>query len=145
MFVDELTDELLDAVTDLTGSAPGPLDAIGVWQMGGNIGHGPDAAFAWDDEAYMITIEANWEHHENADEFAWAREAERVLRDLGGVGSYAGFTGFEEQEWEDWSTQVYGDSIERLARIKAEYDPENVLTHNVTVQPATPTNSGVDG
>ncbi|UIP01319.1 FAD-binding oxidoreductase [Halobaculum sp. CBA1158] len=139
VFLDELTDEAHDIILEQMDEAPTPMDAIGIWSMGGNIGHGPDAAYAWADKQYMITIEGNWEETANSPNLEWARETEQLLRDLddaGAEGAYAGFTGVEEQEWEDWSEQVYGDNYDRLAEVKAEYDPDNVFSLNVNIDPA---------
>lgn len=139
VFVDDLTDEIHDIIAEQTKAAPGDLDAIGVWPLGGNVGHGGDAAFPWDDKQYMITVEANWEHYDNESEFEWVRDVERQLRDAGGEGSYSGFTGVEEQEWEDWGTQVYAENYDRLAKVKAQYDPSNVFQHNVNIKPTDTT------
>jgi len=136
IFVDELTDEIHDIIAEQTETAPGALDAIGVWPLGGDIGHGADAAFPWDDKQYMITVEANWEHYDNESEFEWVRAVERQLRDAGGEGAYAGFTGVEEQEWEDWADQVYSENYDRLTEIKAQYDPSNEFRHNVNIEAA---------
>lgn len=135
VFVDELTDEITDIVLEETAAAPTPMSAIGVWSLGGNVGHGPDAAYAWDDKEYMITIEGNWEAFENRPTLDWAADVERALRREGATGAYSGFTGVEERNWEDWTEQVYGDSYDRLAEVKATYDPENVFSRNVTVDP----------
>jgi len=135
VFADELTDEMLDIVREGTEAAPTPMSAIGIWPMGGNVGSGPDAAYAWDDKRYMITVEGNWEAFENRPTLDWAADVERQLRRAGAEGAYAGFTGVEERSWEDWTEQVYGDAYDRLAEIKAEYDPENVFSRNVNVDP----------
>lgn len=136
VFVDELTDKIHDVILDRKAAAPGPMDAIDIWSMGGQVGHAGDIAYNWADKRYLIVAEANWEDHDTAAELEWVRETENRLRKAGGVGSYAGFTGVEEQEWEDWGDQVYGDNYDRLAEVKATYDPENVFRHNVTVYPA---------
>jgi len=135
VFFDELTDDVHDVITEQMEAAPTTMDAIGVWPLGGNIGHGPDAAYPWDDKQYMVTIEGNWEELATAPNLEWARETERKLRSVGGEGAYAGFTGVEEQDWEDWSEQVYGPSYDRLAAVKNRYDPENVFQQNVNIDP----------
>ncbi len=135
VFVDELTDDVHDIILEQTEAAPAPMAAIAVWPLGGNIGHGPDAAYAWDEKQYMLTIEGNWEEFQNQPTLDWAAETERLLRDAGGEGAYAGFTGVEQREWEDWTEQVYGDSYERLTEAKAAYDPENVFSQNINIEP----------
>ncbi|MDY6818802.1 MAG: FAD-binding oxidoreductase [Halobacteriales archaeon] len=136
VFVDELTDEIHNVILEQKEAAPGPMDAIDIWAMGGNIGHGGDAAFNWADKRYLIVAEANWEEFNTQSELEWVRTTERRLRQAGGVGSYAGFTGVEEQEWENWANQVYGTNYDRLSEIKRQYDPDNVFNRNVTILPA---------
>ncbi|NHX35743.1 MULTISPECIES: FAD-binding oxidoreductase [Halolamina] len=135
VFVDEFGPEIREIVREQTEAAPAPMAAIGVWPLGGNIGDGSEAAYPWNDKQYMITVEGNWEAFENRPVLDWAAETDRLLREAGGEGAYAGFTGVEERDWEDWAQQVYGDSYDRLATVKAEYDPENVFSQNVTIDP----------
>jgi len=135
VFLDELSEDIYQIFREQTEAAPGSMDAMAIWSMGGNVGHGEPAAFAWDDKQYMMTIEANWEHYENNREFEWARKTERMLRDAGGEGAYMGFTGIEEQDWEDWAEQVYAENYDRLAEVKAEYDPLNTFQQNVNINP----------
>ena len=61
VFVDGTIDEIHDIVFEQKEADPTSMAAIGVWPLGGNVGHGPDAAFAWDDKGYMITVEGNRE------------------------------------------------------------------------------------
>ncbi len=136
VFVDEMTDEIHDIIFERKGEAPTPMAAIGVWPLGGNVGHGPEAAFAWDDKQYIITIEGNWEDYENQPTLDWAAETEHQLRRAGAEGGYAGFNGVDERDWEDWSKQVYGDNYGRLAAVKSEYDPDNVFSRNVNIDPS---------
>lgn len=136
VFLPALTDEFLDVIVEQGEAAPSPLSVVTAWALGGNVGHGPDSAFNWADQAYMVTIEANWEDYETPANLEWARETERQLREAGAVGRYAGFTGLEEQPGEDWAAEVYGDGLERLRAVKAAYDPENVFRLNVNVEPA---------
>ena len=74
------------------------------------------------------------EDHDSAANLEWARETERRLRGAGGSGADAGEAGVEEQARED-SEQVYADNYDRLAAIEQEYDSENVLRHDVDVDP----------
>jgi FAD/FMN-containing dehydrogenase len=135
VFVDDLSDDIHNIVVEQTEAAPTPMSAVGIWPLGGNIGHGGDYAYPWEDKQYMITIEGNWEDYQNEPTLDWAAKTEQKIRDAGGEGAYAGFTGVEERSWEDWAEQVYGDSYDRLAEIKADYDPDNVFSQNVNIDP----------
>jgi FAD/FMN-containing dehydrogenase len=135
-FVDDLTDDLHDLLVERTAAAPGPMDGVGLWPLGGAVGDGPDAAVPWADHGHVVVVEAAWESHDSPAHLSWARETERELRDFGAEGGYLGYLGVERQDWENWSEQAYGDSRDRLRQVKAEYDPENVFDAGVTVSPA---------
>jgi FAD/FMN-containing dehydrogenase len=136
VFVDELTDDLHEFVLDRTEAAPGPMDGVGIWPMGGAVGSGNPSAFAWSEKSHLVVVEAAWESHDSPAHMEWARETERRLRNAGGEGAYVGYVGVEEQAWEEWETTAYGDELDRLRSVKATYDPENVFAYNVNVTPA---------
>lgn len=133
VFIDELTDDIHEFILNRTGAAPGPMDGVGIWPMGGAIGSDDSSAFAWSDKAHLIVIEAAWESHDNRAHIEWATETERRLRDRGGEGAYPGYVGVEEADWENWSEKAYGDNLDRLRKIKREFDPENVFDHSVPI------------
>jgi|APHM01.1.fsa_nt_gi FAD/FMN-containing dehydrogenases len=137
VYVDELTDELGETLTDRVEDAPGPLDGVGIWPLGGAVGDSPSSAFAWDDRSHLLVVEAAWESHDTPAHLRWARDTERAIRELGGEGAYAGYLGVEEQPWEDWASQAFGDNRDRLRTVKARYDPENVFGGSLSVAPAT--------
>jgi FAD/FMN-containing dehydrogenase len=136
VFVDALTDDLHDLVRERTAAAPGSMDGVGIWPMGGAVADGPETAYAWREKPYLVVVEAAWESHDSPAHLEWARTTERRLRDHGGEGAYTGYVGVEEQAWEDWSRQAFGDNYERLRAIKREHDPENVFDGHVTVAPS---------
>jgi len=136
VFVDDLTEEVRELIVDRTEAAPGAMDGVGVWPMGGAVGSGADAAFAWPDERFLIVIEAAWEDTNTPAHVEWAQETDRLFREAGGEGAYAGYAGVEEADWEEWPRKVYGDSYDRLRSVKADYDPDNVFSHNINVEPA---------
>jgi FAD/FMN-containing dehydrogenase len=136
MFVEELTDELHDLLLERTAAAPGPMDGVGLWPMGGAVGSGPESAFAWADKPNMVVVEAAWESHDSPAHIEWARETERQVRALGGEGAYTGYVGVEQGSDEDWPSTAYGDGLGRLRALKRRYDPDGVLSHSVAVEPA---------
>jgi FAD/FMN-containing dehydrogenase len=135
-YVDDLTDDLHEFLLDRTAAAPGPMDGVGIWPMGGAVGGGEPSAFAWADKAHLVVIEAAWESHDSPAHVEWARETERRLRERGAEGAYPGYVGVEEADWEDWRRQAFGDSLDRLRRVKRDVDPENVFDEGLTVSPA---------
>jgi len=130
-FVETLTDGLQTFIRDRVEAAPGPMDGIGIWQMGGAIGSGPSSAYPWTEKPYLVVIEGAWESHDSPAHLTWARETEHELRERGAEGAYAGYLGIEEQSWENWAEQAYGEHNDRLRTLKQDYDPEGLLDQKV--------------
>jgi FAD/FMN-containing dehydrogenase len=113
--------------------------AMGVLQMralGGAMARVPaDAtAFAHRDKPIMANVASIAESLDQLpDREAWVAEASASL-DHGGEAAYVGFLG---DEGEQRVRAAYpGATWERLARIKAEYDPDNVFRLNQNIPPA---------
>ncbi len=64
---------------------------------------------------------------------AWARNYWDALHPYGAGGAYVNF--MMEDEGEDRIRATYGDNYERLARIKATYDPDNFFRVNQNIRP----------
>jgi len=137
VFLDELTDEHLELVRTATDDAPSPLDGIGLWPMGGAIGDSDhDTAAPWTDKEYLLIIEGQWVDSETTDQnLEWVRRREREVREIGGEYAYPGYVGYEQQDDEDWAKLVYGENYDRLAELKALYDPDNRFRTNINVAP----------
>lgn len=137
----ELTGLSEDAIRALMASAdaaPSGLSTIDVWFQGGAM-----AAVAADATVYgdrsapiLIGVEANWQDAERDDaNIAWARACVEGLRPFSTGGTYLNFPGFLEER--DAQVQAaYGTNLQRLARLKRTYDPENVFRVNHNVAPA---------
>jgi FAD/FMN-containing dehydrogenase len=65
---------------------------------------------------------------------AWARNYWEALHPYGAGGAYVNF--MMEGEGEDRIRGTYRDNYERLAQIKAKYDPENFFRVNQNIRPA---------
>lgn len=137
VFVDDLSDPVIDRIIDHADDAPSPLSGVGIWHLGGAIDDvDSDAtAFPWRGKEYMLTVEANWEDGDDEANIEWAQTGDAAFRELGGEGAYGGFTGVSDQSDEDTVERVYGENAERLSEAKALYDPGNTLNRNVNVGP----------
>jgi FAD/FMN-containing dehydrogenase len=70
----------------------------------------------------------------NADHVtAWARNYWEALHPHGAGGAYVNF--MMENEGEDRIRDSYGENYDRLAKIKAKYDPENFFRVNQNIRP----------
>ena len=135
VYVDELTDELVEKVLDHADRCPSKLTTIDVWQGGGAITDtGEDeAAFPYRDAPFGLNYEANWDDpRETTANVEWVRDCVTDVRELDVVrGQYVNFAGLGE----DAAAVAYGDSYDRLARVKERYDPENVFRGHQNVRP----------
>jgi hypothetical protein len=139
LYADELSDDLLDRVAVNAGERPPGESAIEVWHLGGAVSDvAPDeTAYAHRDAEFLVDVGACWRDpaHDQA-HLSWAESSWRDLRESPATreGFYPGFPGFVSGE--ERSRMAYGDNLARLAALKAEYDPENLLRSNLNVEPA---------
>ena len=137
--LDELSDDAIGVVAEHLPRKSSPLSYVPVFVLGGAYGQvGEDAtAFSGSRAAlFVFNIAAIAPTPEllEADR-AWVRSFWEALRPYAsGSGSYVNFmTEFEE----DRVRASYGAAkYERLAQIKAAYDPDNVFHWNVNIKPA---------
>ncbi|WP_255171030.1 FAD-binding oxidoreductase [Natrononativus amylolyticus] len=137
IYLDELTDEVIELMVRVNESAPSALSTVDLWHLGGAVGEVPrdETAFWHRDKPYMLTFEANWESpNEDEANVAWAREGIAQAQALSvASGRYGNFPGMNE----DPAKLLYGGNYDRLAEIKSAYDPENVFAGSVDPRPRT--------
>ncbi|WP_410767008.1 FAD-binding oxidoreductase [Haloferax sp. DFSO60] len=135
-YVEGLSDDIIDLIERYGYDSPSSLSTVDIWHLGGAISDvAPDETAFWHRKSrYMITFEANWEDPAMDDEnVAWVRDGIAELRGMAGTsGAYGNFPGFGE----DPSQTMFGSNYDRLAEIKAKYDPENLFNLNQNVLPA---------
>jgi FAD/FMN-containing dehydrogenase len=77
---------------------------------------------------------AVWEGEENDEaNIRWAREYSADMKRFATGGIYLNFIGDEGQ---DRVRAAYGTNYDRMARIKGQYDPDNIFRGNQNIQPA---------
>lgn len=127
-FVKELNDEILTAITDQSDRM------FQVRSLGGamaQVDHNATAFGFRDSEAIIVSptfVADNLDFDDIAEQQApWQKIA------LFSQGSYSGFLTDEAAP----ISSIYDkEHLEKLARIKAQYDPENIFSSNYNVQPA---------
>jgi FAD/FMN-containing dehydrogenase len=86
------------------------------------------------DAAAVLNIGASWERAEDDDaNIEWARAAWRASRRFSTGGVYVNF--LTEDEGEDRIRAAYGANLDRLAQVKAAWDPDNVFRLNKNIEP----------
>ena len=135
IYLNRLDREVIGVLADHAARRPSAESSIDVWFLGGAVSRVPatDTAFAQRTPPFMIGIEANW-HDPDANEanIAWARDLHRDLQRFSDGGSYLNFPGFVENR-EALLRSAYGPNLERLEKVKATYDPNNLFPGLLTI------------
>jgi FAD/FMN-containing dehydrogenase len=137
IYLNRFDDEVIRVLAEFAAKRPSPESSIDVWFLGGAANRvAPDAtAFRQRQSPIMIGIEANF-HDRGAAEanIAWARDLHRELGRFSDGGNYLNFPGFIEEK-EDLLRGAYGPNLERLQKIKAQYDPRNLFPGLLNIPP----------
>jgi FAD/FMN-containing dehydrogenase len=136
-YLDGLSDAAIDTVVDHVDPLPGPFSMVYFEPMGGAIERVDTSATAFPhrDAAYGFHILTGWAEPEKDDAImAWTRDLHAAMAPHASGGVYVNLLGEDEPER---TSAAYGSNAERLARIKAEWDPENVFRMNHNIEPAT--------
>ena len=142
LYLDELSDEVIDIFAEQLPRKASPLSFVPVFPLDGayqQVGD-DDTAFGGSRSArFVFNIAALCPVPDllPADR-AWVRSFWEALRPhASGSGSYVNFMTDVE---EDRVRAAYGPAkYERLARIKGDYDPDNVFRNNANIKPLVPT------
>jgi FAD/FMN-containing dehydrogenase len=143
LYLDDLTDPVVDVVTSQTPNKQSPLSFIPIFDLGGRdsgaYGKTPEHATAFGGSRtarYLFNVAAVAPTRElyEADR-NWVR---RMWEDLAPLSSNAaGYVNFMSEYQEDRVRAAYGaEKYARLAAIKATYDPDNVFRLNANIRPA---------
>lgn len=137
LYTADLSDDVVDGMADAFADAPSEESAVTLWHLGGAVGDvATDAtAFGFRDAAFMVSVDAAWDDPDaDTENREWAARHWSALRPHSTDGFYPGFPG--PVDGEERGRMAYGENYDRLATLKAEYDPENLLRSNLNVDPA---------
>jgi len=136
--VTEFSDEVIDEIISLASRRPTPLTDIVTWHHGGamsRVGES-ETAYGGRDVQFLVTAEASWtDPAQNEEAIAWAREVWDAMEPYSTGSVYLNFPGLGEEE-DNLARAGYGANYERLAELKAKYDPENLFRMNINIPPA---------
>jgi FAD/FMN-containing dehydrogenase len=138
-YLDELSDAAIDVIADRTRHRPAPLTLVNTFHMGGAIAHvDPEAtAFSERSAPFMVSFDGMWtDPAHDADKIAWVRSAWDALSAHGTGRMYLNFTGLADEAPSAGVETAFGRNLDRLARVKATYDPGNFFRINNNIQPA---------
>lgn len=132
----ELSDAAIDLMLEYAGTLPSPECEIFIAHLGGAAGRvAPDAmAYPHRDATFVLNVHGRW--RDAADDEAcigWAKRFFAATAPHATGGVYVNFMTADEQ---DRVRAAYGANYDRLAALKAKYDPDNLFQVNLNVKPA---------
>jgi FAD/FMN-containing dehydrogenase len=135
----ELSDEAIDELAVWAARRPSPLTDLTVWHHGGamsRVGEA-DTAYGGRDVPFLVTGEVSWPDPAQSEEaIAWGRRFWEAMGEYSTGGLYLNFPGFGEEK-EALVRAGYGGNYDRLAKLKAKYDPTNLFRMNLNIEPAS--------
>jgi len=136
-FVRSLPDDAIDAHIARAAEAPSALSLMHLYPIDGAVQRVPTDATAWSarDAAFSMVIAAiDSEPHQAASLKRWGRDYWEAVHPFNLAGAYVNF--MMDDEGEGRVEASYGENYHRLARAKAEYDPDNLFRVNQNIEPA---------
>ena len=109
-----------------------------IWHHGGamSLVGESDTAYGGRDALFLVTAEASWyDPALNDAAIAWGREVWAAMEKHSTGGMYLNFAGLGEEK-EALVRAGYGGNYDRLAELKARYDPDNLFRMNLNITPA---------
>ena len=139
LYLNELSDEAIDVVAEHLPGKSSPVSFLPIFPLGGAYGDIDNDATAFGGSRkarFNFDMAAAAPNAELlAADRAWVRNLWEKL--LPYANKSAGYVNFMSEYQEDRVWETYGQAkYERLARIKAEYDPDNVFHLNANIKPA---------
>jgi FAD/FMN-containing dehydrogenase len=138
-FVSELGDDVLTTYRTQIQGLEAPANQIVLFHIEGALDEHPedDGAVGNRDAAYACVIQAmNPVADVDASEGNrdWVRAAWQAMKPFSTGGNYINFQ--TEDEGEERAGEAYRGNMDRLRRVKSEYDPENVFSVNRNIKPS---------
>ncbi|MFC6731675.1 BBE domain-containing protein [Haladaptatus sp. GCM10025707] len=138
-YLADLTDEAIAVICDHAATISTPETTIGMLSLGGEIARVPEdeTPYPHRDAGWVLNVQSRWVNEAEDDaHIAWARDlfTDMIPHSTGGV--YVNF--LSEGEGEDRIRAAYGpEDYDRLAEVKAAWDPDNVFHMNQNIKPRT--------
>jgi FAD/FMN-containing dehydrogenase len=129
-----LEPDLFTRAIDHASRIVSPHSAILIFPIDGALNELPEdhSAVGNRDAAAVLNIASSWVHpQDDARNIEWAGGAWRDLRQFSTGGTYINF--LTEDEGDDRTRAAYRTNYERLAQVKATWDPANLLRVNKNI------------
>jgi FAD/FMN-containing dehydrogenase len=131
----DLNEEMIDIHYQFARQLPTPLSSMHMYPVNGaasRVGK-KDTPWNYRDAVYGMVIVGIADNPADNDKIVrWARDYWEALHPYSAGGAYVNFM---MEEGEDRIKATYSDNYERLAEIKAKYDPYNLFRVNQNIKP----------
>ena len=128
-------DLLADAIRH-AAAIVSPHSAIILFPLDGALNRLPEdhSAVGNRNTLWVLNITASWERPEDDKiNIEWARSTWRAMRQFSTGGTYVNF--LTEEEGDERIRAAYGNNYQRLAEVKAKWDPDNLFRMNKNIAP----------
>ena len=137
-FTSGLSDEFLERYQAQFAGQTAPANQIVLFHLEGALNESDwdEGAVGNRDSEHAIVIQSMFSAHSPAanENIAWVRNAWQALRPFSTGGNYVNFQTGDETS--DRVAESYRKNLDRLTRVKAEYDPENLFRVNRNILPS---------
>lgn len=136
-YLPEVKAELCEGFIAHAKKIPSPHSSMILFQIGGALNGLPEdhSPVANRDARYVLNIGGAWDQAADDEaNIAWARNAWNDLKTFSTGGTYINF--LTQDEGPERIEAAIGKSLDRLAEVKAKWDPENVFRTNRNIEPA---------
>lgn len=136
-YLSSLSDTLQDKFIEQAGKVQSPHSAMILFQLGDELGNLPEdhSPVANRDARYVLNIAGSWD--ETSDDNAnidWARGAWDDMKEFSTGGTYVNF--LTEDESDERIESSLSSGLQKLAEVKAKWDPDNFFRTNRNIKPA---------
>lgn len=150
-FLRELSDTAIEILVECFAACPSMMSVMAIEHLHGEVTRVPVEATAVPHRstAYNLVIPSLWsDPAETEANIAWTRETMEAMSPFFADARYVNY--LDHDDGGNPVRSAYGPNYERLAELKAKYDPENLFRLNQNIPPAargpaTPTRRGVAG
>jgi FAD/FMN-containing dehydrogenase len=136
-YLTELTDDAIGAAVSVAAQVPSPFSLAEIILWGGAVADvgDDDSAFGERHGRFLHNAVSMWEGPaETEANVAWARSFHAALEPYSTGGVYVNFL---SEEGSERVQAAYGpEKFARLAKVKAEYDPDNLFRFNQNIPPS---------
>jgi FAD/FMN-containing dehydrogenase len=132
-----LSDGLIDTLIEFAGKLPTPECEIFIGHLGGAVNRVPAQATAYPHRniEFIMNVHTRWsDKAQDKACIAWARELFDKTAQFATGGVYVNF--MPEDETQRVQKGAYGPNYDRLAKLKAKYDKDNLFRQNQNIVPA---------